>query len=334
MKNIARLTTEKSALETYLKGQGWLLLNESLNAVEIPGAGNMNLTLRIKTRERSFIIKQSRDYVEKYPQVPAPEKRALREAEFYELIALEDSLSSMMPVLNGVDRINNVLNLEDLGDSRDYSFLYEEGVSLSLEDLKEIIAFISQLHTTVNTATTQATLANVEMRKLNHEHIYNYPYLDDNGLNLDSVLMGLAEIAAPYKNDAVLKAELQKLGNRYLANGTTLLHGDYFPGSWLKTKAGIKIIDPEFCFFGDPEFEMGVTLAHLKMAAQPEALIDSAIDLYTEKGSLDRQLCFKYMAAEILRRILGLAQLPLTLTLAKRKELLEESRSILVRSNH
>ncbi|MDP5043536.1 MAG: phosphotransferase, partial [Leeuwenhoekiella sp.] len=330
MKNIARLTTDKSSLETYLKGQGWLLLNESLNAVEIPGAGNMNFTLRVKTGKRSFIIKQSRDYVEKYPQVPAPEERALREAEFYELIAQEQSLSKMMPVLNGVDRINNVLNLEDLGDSRDYSFLYEEGVLISEDDLREIIAFISRLHTSINTKTTQATLANDEMRKLNHEHIYHYPYLENNGLDLDRILPGLAEVAAPYKTDAVLKAELQKLGDRYLANGTTLLHGDYFPGSWLKTNSGLKIIDPEFCFFGDPEFELGVTLAHLKMAAQPEELVNKAVDFYTEKAPLNKQLCFQYMATEILRRILGLAQLPLKITLSERENLLSESRSILV----
>ena len=68
MKN-TRLTTNKTALESYLKAQGWLLLNETIEHVEIPGAGNMNFTLQIKTHNRSFIIKQSRDYVEKYPQV-------------------------------------------------------------------------------------------------------------------------------------------------------------------------------------------------------------------------------------------------------------------------
>jgi len=82
LKKIQQLTADKTSLESYLKGQGWLLLNEKITAIEIPGAGNMNFTIRVKTGKRSFIIKQSREYVEKYPQVAAPVERALREAEF------------------------------------------------------------------------------------------------------------------------------------------------------------------------------------------------------------------------------------------------------------
>jgi 5-methylthioribose kinase len=33
----------------------------------------MNCVLRIETAARSFIIKQSRGYVERYPQIAAPE---------------------------------------------------------------------------------------------------------------------------------------------------------------------------------------------------------------------------------------------------------------------
>ena len=40
--------------------------------------------LRVQTAERSFILKQSRPWVEKYPAIPAPEERVLVEAAFYE----------------------------------------------------------------------------------------------------------------------------------------------------------------------------------------------------------------------------------------------------------
>ena len=58
------MTKDKHQLERYLKAQGWLQEGEEITTVEIPGAGNMNFTLRIKTADRSFIVKQSRDYVE------------------------------------------------------------------------------------------------------------------------------------------------------------------------------------------------------------------------------------------------------------------------------
>jgi len=329
VKHVQELTADKNSLESYLKGQTWLQLNESIKAIEIPGDGNMNFTIRIKTSDRSFIIKQSRNYVEKYPQVPAPEERALREAEFYQMVAEHESLSRQMPQLKGVDKANHVLNLEDLGDGVDYTFLYQKGNSISDSDLEQIMSFIAELHRNVNTKTTQTRLPNVEMRKLNHEHIFIYPYLDNNGLDLDDILPGLKAVGKSFKQDENLKRKVEVLGERYLKDGNTLLHGDYFPGSWLKTGGGIKIIDPEFCFFGEVEFEIGVTLAHLKLADQPETLIKKALGYYKEHSAIDESLCRQFMAVEILRRILGLAQLPLSINLNKRESLLEQARAIL-----
>ena len=329
-KNVEELKADKASLEIYLKEQAWLQHGEKIVALEKPGEGNMNFTLRIKTDERSFIIKQSRNYVEKYPQVAAPAERAIREAEFYQLIAGESQLKEKMPQLLGVDHRNHVLKLEDLGNGVDYTFLYEKDKRLEDSELQEIVTFAARLHQSININTTQERLTNRNMRKLNHEHIFIYPYLENNGLDLDEILPGLKKIGEPFKKDRILKKAVEKLGQRYLEDGNTLLQGDYFPGSWLKTRDGLKIIDPEFCFFGDVEFEIGVMLAHLKMADQPEATVKKALNIYRELSSLDEELCRKFMAIEILRRILGLAQLPLSLGLEERKALLEESRKILV----
>ncbi|WP_019037543.1 phosphotransferase [Psychroflexus tropicus] len=330
LKHVQELTADKASLENYLKAQTWLQLNEQITAVEVPGDGNMNFTIRVKTKERSFIIKQSRNYVEKYPQVPAPEERALREAEFYQMVAKHESLSRQMPQLKGVDKANHVLNLEDLGDGVDYTFLYQEGQIIDEAELEQIMSFITDLHNSINTNTTRASLPNLEMRKLNHEHIFIYPYLENNGLNLDDILPGLKAIGQPFKKDEHLKRKVEVLGKRYLQDGTTLLHGDFFPGSWLKTDVGIKFIDPEFCFFGEVEFEIGVTLAHLKMANQTEATIEKALKTYKNLNPIDESLCQQFMAVEILRRILGLAQLPLSLDLAQRESLLKEARTLLL----
>ncbi|MCK0192730.1 phosphotransferase [Arenibacter sp. F20364] len=325
-----KLTRDIDKLGGYLKRQGWLFANENITAVEVPGEGNMNFTLRIKTTERSFVIKQSRDYVEKFPQVAAPVERAIRESEFYSLISDHNILKWQMPKLNGVDRYNHVLNFQDLGNGVDCTYLYQKDEYLEETDLQKIMVFASTLHKSINTDVTNVRLPNRKMRKLNHEHIFIYPYIWKNGLNLDDILPGLKEIGDNLKSDDVLKYRVQKLGEMYLADGKTLLHGDYFPGSWFKTPDDIKIIDPEFCFFGRPEFEIGVTVAHLKMSSQPITLIDKALKIYMDSAPLDKDLCFQFMAIEILRRLLGLAQLPLSLDLEERKALLEEARSILV----
>ncbi len=328
------LTANIKIVEEYLKSQFWLEQDEKVTAVEIPGDGNMNFTLRIKTEKRSFIIKQSREYVEKYPQVKAPIERALREAQFYELVSNHSSLKQQMPNLLGADSQNKVLYLEDLGTGTDYTFLYKIGKVLKNEELFKIIAFAADLHTSITRQKTKKNLPNREMRELNHKHIFIYPYLKDNGLDLDAILPGLQEIANPYKTNNSLKNNIEKLGERYLMDGNSLLHGDYFPGSWLRSKNGIKIIDPEFCFFGEPEFEIGVTIAHLKMANQPENIISNALKYYKDRAPLNKELCKQFTAAEIFRRILGLAQLPLTIDLQQRQELLSESFEVLLKADY
>ena len=63
--------TSKDNLTTYLKNKiGFLKLSEIINEIEIAGEGNMNVVLRIKTNKRTFILKQSRPFVQKYPDLP------------------------------------------------------------------------------------------------------------------------------------------------------------------------------------------------------------------------------------------------------------------------
>ena len=71
--------------------------NEKILEIEKPGEGNMNLVLRIKTNERSFIVKQSREFVQKYPQILAPIERVEVEAYFYKTIEKNKILSDKMP---------------------------------------------------------------------------------------------------------------------------------------------------------------------------------------------------------------------------------------------
>lgn len=316
--NIAELTA-------YLGKVNWLLEEEKILANEIPGEGNMNFTLRLITNKRSIIIKQSREFVEKYPQVAAPKERALMEAAFYKITEADDRLSDQMPTIIGVDKESSILLMEDLGKGTDFSRIYKKGESISEGNLIQLMDFAADLHNGFQLNGEESPLRNMAMRKLNHEHIYLYPYLDENGLDLDDILPGLAAVAKDFKEDSELKIKLEKIGNSYLADGNTLLHGDFFPGSWLQTTDGIKIIDPEFCFYGTPEFEIGVFKAHLKMADQPEELIDKAIKYYQSKAKLDLERMEKYCAVEILRRILGLAQLPLELDLNSREVLLNEA---------
>ena len=166
------------------------------------------------------------------------------------------------------------------------------------------------------------------MRELNHEHIFRFPFDENNGLDLDSILPGLQKASLPFKMDEKLKSRVASLGERYLSKGDTLLHGDFYPGSWISTESGLKVIDPEFGFVGDREFDLGIFVAHLIFSGLNENEALSKLDNYNP--SFDSSLTLAFAGVELLRRLIGIAQLPLDLSLKERVELLQLGRKMLL----
>ncbi len=317
---------QPEALQTYLRQQSWLTPAETITALSKPGEGNMNYTLRVAISQpgqpqRTVIVKQARPYVEKYPTIAAPAERAVVEGRFYELISQNSFLQGFMPQLVGLDVDNYVLLLEDLGAASDFTSLYQPDALLSAADALALTQYLSALHGL--TAPPAPIFANRAMRALNHEHIFNYPFLVDNGFDLDTVQPGLQALSMPYKQHLRLHKTVAELGAVYLADGPILLHGDYYPGSWLKTTDGVRIIDPEFCFYGPAEFDLGVLLAHLKLACQPDAVATLVEENYQRPVGFDESLCRQFTGVEIMRRLIGLAQLPVVLTVEQKHALLE-----------
>lgn len=320
--------TQPHLLEDYLKRKNWLNEHEQVLIVETPGEGSMNYTLRVRTHDRTLIVKQARAYVEKYPHIAAPANRAILEGRFYEKIQPFASINVLMPQLIGMDLDTNILILEDLGTANDYTFLYRPGQKLSMTEAEALSHYLSMLHRLTWQETIDDTFANREMRALNHNHIFLYPLMEDNGLDLDSINNGLQMISMGYKVDSRLKQKVREVGMMYLSDGRCLVHGDFYPGSWLKTTNGIRVIDPEFCFYGCPEFDLGVLTAHLMMSKQSN---DTIRKVYQSYGDIKNpQLVDQFTGVEILRRLLGLEQLPLSLSLLDKVELLETAYELIM----
>ncbi|NRT17129.1 5-methylthioribose kinase [Flavobacterium sp. 28A] len=322
---------EPEELAAYLHQQKWLEHGETVVSLSKPGDGNMNCVLRIETASRSFIIKQSRGYVEKYPQVLAPANRVLTEGAFYEKIATVPDVQDIMPKILGVDAVNNMIALEDLGKSNDYTVLYNLSQKIKEQELQQLVSYLNGLHQSFQKTVVDDELANTEMRTLNYEHIFEYPFREENGFDLDQVQQGLQEIAMPYKKDSDLKYKIERLGSLYLSKGKYLLHGDYYPGSWLKTDNGIKVIDPEFCFYGLREFDLGVLLAHFYITQQEESAIAFIKENYQSFEDLNSTILNGFIGTEIMRRLIGLAQLPLKMDLKTKADLLAFAKDLIVK---
>ncbi|HDZ05061.1 MAG TPA: hypothetical protein ENH58_08410 [Maribacter sp.] len=283
----------------------------------------MNVVLRVATNLRSIIVKQSRPFVQKYQNIPAPIDRIAVENTFYK--AIENSnITSHIPTIIGFDPDTHILVMEDLGDCDDMTFLYKQR-NISNNQFNILIAIIHQIH---NTKPPSNFPDNIKMRELNHQHIFILPFLSDNGFSLNDIQLGLQELSLPYKEDESLKEKITFIGERYLSQGNTLLHGDYYPGSWMLKDNQLFIIDPEFGFLGFKEFDLGVMAAHLIIATHNISYIEKIETSYPSK--IDSELLQNIAGIEIMRRLIGLAQLPINRTLLEKAELLTMAKNLIL----
>lgn len=319
------------ALTAYLRQQRWIAESETLLDARKAGEGNMNYTLRVTTSTRTLIVKQARPWVEKYPQIAAPRERAVVEGSFYRLVAQHADVAGMMPGLIGFDAESCLIALEDLGEASDFTSLYRGGV-LPESALDQLADYLSHLHAAFAGAKLDSVFANHAMRELNHQHIFDLPLRQADLLDLDAITPGLRQLAQQLKNDSLYVQTVTKFGWLYLANDTSpvLVHGDFFPGSWLNTSTGARVIDPEFCFAGPAEFDLAVMLAHFHLANQPLALFERLLDRYKPPSGFSSALMSQLAGIEIMRRLIGVAQLPLGYGLERKAELLVLSRELVL----
>lgn len=321
--NYLDTNTSITALHSYLASKGWIATKERILSVEKAGEGNMNVVLRIKLDQRSFILKQSRPFVQKYQQIEAPLARIAVEHQFYNVLQNE-ALEAHLPKILGYDEEEHVLLLQDLGNCEDMSYLYSDR-SIAPVVLEQLIRAIGHIH---STTVPKDFPQNIEMRTLNHQHIFVLPFLIDNGFQLNAIQEGLQALSMPYKQDEHLKSIIGKIGEKYLSPGDTLLHGDYYPGSWMTADDHLFIIDPEFGFSGFAEFDLGVMTAHCIMSTADEHYIDLVYETY--EGRAEKVLMTQVAGIEIMRRLIGLAQLPLERTLDEKQYLLELARKMVL----
>ena len=132
-------------VRAFLAARGWLDQGETVLGCARAGAGNMNLTLRIRTDRRSVVLKQARPWVEKYDHIEAPWDRGLSERWFYERIATIPGVSGWMPRLLASDPAGRVLLLEDLEGASDMTGVYGGG-RVEPEEVDRLALVLRALH--------------------------------------------------------------------------------------------------------------------------------------------------------------------------------------------
>ncbi len=315
-------------LEAYLLERRVVQESELPIRVAPAGDGNMNLTLRVTLPGRSVILKQGRPWVEKYDHIAAPWGRTLIEGRFYRAALAAPGVSMRLPRLLDLDVRNQILALEDLGRGGDLSSIYRDG-RLATSTLLELLEWLAALARLDVPTDLREALTNRMMRALNHEHMFEFPLDEHNGLDLDAVTPGLAAAAGAVQRDREYTSRVARLGATYLSDGPLLVHGDFFPGSWIRTPDGVRVIDPEFCFLGAREFDYGIMLGHLALAGERRELAEQVLASATAER-LDDSLVMGFAGTEIMRRLMGVAQLPLVCGIDVKRRMLDVSRQFVL----
>ena len=322
-----------TGLQAYLVERGFAQVGETVIA-ELAGEGNMNCVIRARLPDRSLILKQARPWVEKYPSIAAPVERAASEARFYRFATRDSQVAAMMPSLLDFDEKSALLVMEDLFAAEPLVDCYQGSRRFNQRQLNELAKYTSALHSLIVPENEREAFRNTAMRRLNHEHIFDLPLRHDGGLSemLERITPGLDRVADNLRQDRIYCEIVRSLGDRYLRqDGPSLLHGDLFPGSLLQTGSGeLRIIDPEFCFCGDSEFDIGVFYAHLLLSGHGEDALTWWLQDALKSHGYSDSLLFQYAGVEIMRRILGVAQLPVRASLEAKRRLLEQSRAMVL----
>src|SRR4030095_5514911 len=233
-----------------------------------------------------------------------------------------------MPRVLGFDEANRLLCMEDLGAGADFTDVYRTR-HISREELEALVSWLGALHALELDERNGIALSNHAMRELNHAHLFQLPFCAPPPVDLDGITTGLAELHRALASNRRLVATAHELGEIYLGRGShgsteALLHGDYYPGSWLRNeRLRVAIIDPEVAVAGAPEFDVGVFHAHLTFAGFDTAEVRDALARYERPRSFSDALARAFAGVELIRRLLGVAQLPLTATLETKHRWLE-----------
>ena len=249
--------------------------NENLVCEEI-GDGNINYVYRIfdTNTKQSLILKQADVQTRVRPDGYLNPDRNIREAEVLKLY--NKCVPGFSPKIIYADPVMAAIIMEDIGS---YSNLRTElmagKIFYGIEKL--IVRFIvdASLPSTDLVLAYQkkfqaaAKFYNPDLCKITEDLVFTHPYKDVRRRNI--LLPENADwLKKKFYEDSNLIARVAVLKEKFNNYSQGLIHGDLHSGSiFVKNEneeTKIKIIDPEFAFYGPIAYDLGNVLAHFIFA--------------------------------------------------------------------
>ena len=234
------------------------------------GDGNLNLVFIVRGPEGSVCAKQALPYLRVVGEGwPLPLSRA-----FYEAAALARQAqdAGSVPEILHVEAEQALIVMEDLSSHRVWRGALIEGARHESAAprlgrfMAEALFRSSDLALAPEVRKREAALfaGNAALCRISEDLIFTDPYTDH---PLNDVTPGMEAEVAAMRADAAWRLAVQELKWDFTTRAEALLHGDLHTGSVMVSPAGpdedVRVIDPEFAFYGPMGFDVGALIANL-----------------------------------------------------------------------
>ncbi len=241
-----------------------------LTAAEI-GDGNINYVFRVRDVDsgRSLVVKQA-DKLLRSSGRPLDMSRSRIESE---ILRIEGRLApGCVPKVYDYCESMCAITMEDVSDYRNLRLALLAGETFPRFP-EQIASFLAKtlLPTTDLVLDRQQKKAlvkrftNPELCDITEDLVLTEPYWDYKNRNV--LTPGTEEFVQERLYDnSELQAEAAYLRDRFLNCPQALIHGDLHTGSIFVNLTGIKVIDPEFAFYGPMGYDVGNVIGNLIFA--------------------------------------------------------------------
>lgn len=252
---------------SYVKEKNFFPENADLIAKEI-GDGNINYIFKVENNidGKSIVLKQA-DKLLRSSGRPLDLTRSKIEAN---ILKIENNLAPhFVPEIHFYDEIMCVLAMEDISE---YKNLRTELMAGKIfPDLADNISeFLSRtlLLTTdlfmdkFKKKENVKEFINPELCDISECLVFTEPYNNNKKRNI--ITSGNEEFVEKILyEDEDLHFTILKLKEKFMNYSQSLIHGDLHSGSIFINEKGIKIIDPEFSFYGPMAYDIGNVIGNL-----------------------------------------------------------------------
>ena len=264
--------------------------DEETECAEI-GDGNINYVFRVCSKRdgRSVIVKQA-DRLLRSSGRPLDMYRNKIEAA---ILKLEAELApGLVPEVYHYDEVMAATSMEDVSDYKNlrkelaaghvYSHL-SENISSFMADT--LLPTTDLLLDAEEKKRRVKFFTNPELCKITEDLVLTEPYYDYKGRNI--LFPGNEDFVRRFLyEDEGLHAEAAQLRLNFMNNAQALLHGDLHSGSIFINENGIKVLDPEFAFYGPMGYDIGNVIGNLFFAWANKAFTaPDAVETMTAIGT-------------------------------------------------